>query len=385
MATTKLYNFDDHPEHKQALEDIKQKYIDNSMRTDAMTKEDRDMMYVAMRGLYKNAEVAYPGDDRIIFVRSPLEAQFACGIATAAVHGELKYDGALSLDDIEDEGIAEAILRTESAMNVAAKREVNNRKTGRDAKKKKLELADDANSLERYLKHFIRETRIYGKAALQHTAEAWKFRTRSALWPWYQVYGDFFKNVAKLPGEWEKWDPLNLDALHGGVRFMTPEFTIISDRPEILKVDEQNRLHNEFGPATKWRDGLEQYYWHGQAVPDVWLRDKKHLTPKLALTQTNVEQRRAACEILGWANVLEDPSLNPKIIDKDEPHIGTLIEVDLPDAPKQWFLKYQCGTGRWFAESVNDKKFNTALKANAGGNGYRGNGDPMKYIPFART
>lgn len=99
----------------------------------------------------------------------------------------------------------------------------------------------------------------------------------------------------------------------------------------------------------------------------------------------NVEQRRAACEIVGWHNVLEANDLNPKIIDEDEPSIGTLIQVDLPDAPEQWFLKYRCGTGRWFAESVNDKSFNTALKANAGGNGYRGIGDPMDFIPFARS
>jgi len=84
-------------------------------------------------------------------------------------------------------------------------------------------------------------------------------------------------------------------------------------------------------------------------------------------------------------NVLEHPSLNSKIINEDVPHIGTLIQVDLPDAPGQWFLKYRCGTGRWFAESVNDKRYNTALLANAAGNGYRGVGNPEDFIPFART
>ena len=130
---------------------------------------------------------------------------------------------------------------------------------------------------------------------------------------------------------------------------------------------------------------MEQYYWHGQSIPDWWISEKGKLTPEIALRWDNVEQRRSACEILGWANVLEHPSLNPRIIDQDLPHIGTLIEVDLPDAEGQWFLKYQCGTGRWFAESVNDKSFNTALLANAGGNGYRGVGDPESYIPFIRS
>ena len=92
------------------------------------------------------------------------------------------------------------------------------------------------------------------------------------------------------------------------------------------------------------------------------------------------------CEIIGWDKVLEDDSLNPVIIDEDQPHIGKLIQVDLPDAPQQWFLKFQCGTGRVFAEPVNDKSFDTALKANAGGNGWRpGMGDPDNFIPFVRT
>lgn len=166
---------------------------------------------------------------------------------------------------------------------------------------------------------------------------------------------------------------------------MTPDFTIISDRPKTIKIDAEGRLHCENGPAVEWRDGMQQYYWHGIAIPDEWISDRKSLTPEIALRWENVEERRAACEILGWTNVLEHSSLNPEIINQDEPHIGTLIQVDLPDAPKQWFIKYQCGTGRWFAESVNDKQYNTALLANAAGNGYRGAGNPEDYLPFLRT
>ena len=161
---------------------------------------------------------------------------------------------------------------------------------------------------------------------------------------------------------------------------------IISDRPSFISKDDAGRLHNETRKAVEFRDTYGLYMWHGVNVPDEWITDKAKLTPEIALKWPNVEQRRAACEILGWANVLEHPSLNPKVIDEDQPHIGTLIQVDLPDAPGQWFIKYQCGTGRWFAESVNDKKFNTALKANAGGNGWReGFGDPENFIPFIRT
>lgn len=147
----------------------------------------------------------------------------------------------------------------------------------------------------------------------------------------------------------------------------------VSETPTEVKWD-GNVLHNETGPAVLYEDGYTVYSWRGTNIPREWIEEKDKLPPERALTWDNVEQRRAACEILGWQNVLEHPSLNPKIIDEDQPHIGTLIQVDLPDAPEQWFIKYKCGTGRWFAEAVNDKSFDTALKANAGGNGWRQGG-----------
>ena len=163
------------------------------------------------------------------------------------------------------------------------------------------------------------------------------------------------------------------------------DIAAITDRPKILRRDIEGRLHCETGPALAYRDGWVIHCWHGVVIPAEWIEQRDKLTPKMALTWTNVEQRRVACEILGWDKVLDEPSLNPRIIDRDEPYIGTLISVDLPDAPNQWFIKYRCGTGRWFAESVNDKQYNTALAANAAGNGWRGRGDPMSFIPFIRT
>jgi hypothetical protein len=203
-------------------------------------------------------------------------------------------------------------------------------------------------------------------------------------WSGWTAFLTFFRHIAKLPldySKFEHWETLSV----AGPRIMHKEFCMISERPEVLLVDEQNRPHCETGPFCRWRDGTALYAWHGIYIPCWWIEDKKSLTPEIALKWENVEQRRSACEVLGWVNVLEHPSLNSKIINEDLPHIGTLIEIDLPDAPKQWFLKYQCGTGRFFAESVNDKKYNTALKANAAGNGWRGVGNPEDYIPFIRT
>lgn len=213
--------------------------------------------------------------------------------------------------------------------------------------------------------------------------------TKTYLWGQHEVYWQARYIFAKTLGV--TYDPEDDKALTIGHEIAKTcmwwwPFTkvcIVSDRPAAIVLDEQERLHNETGPAIAFRDGYGVYAWRDITVPKEWIENRDSLDTATALAVENVEQRRAACEIIGWHKVLSDPKLNPVVIDKDEPHIGTLIQVDLPDAPEQWFLQFQCATGRTFAEPVTDKSFNTALKANAGGNGWRGKGDPDAFIPFA--
>ena len=140
------------------------------------------------------------------------------------------------------------------------------------------------------------------------------------------------------------------------------DIAIIQDRPLITLMDDQNRLHCETGPAIEYADGLKVYSWHGTRVPAEWIEDKSSLTATTALTWDNMEQRRAACEIIGWAKVLEQ--LDAKVIDEDEdPMIGTLLEVNLPGVGSEMFLKVLCGTGRTFALPV-PPDMKTALEAN---------------------
>ena len=83
----------------------------------------------------------------------------------------------------------------------------------------------------------------------------------------------------------------------------------------------------------------------------------------MALTWENVEQRRAACEIIGWKNILD--VLDATIIDEDmDPMIGTLVEVNIPEIGKEKFLRVMCGTGREFALPV-PPEMKTALESNA--------------------
>ena len=92
--------------------------------------------------------------------------------------------------------------------------------------------------------------------------------------------------------------------------------------------------------------------------------DRQKLTPQIALKNSNIEQRRAACEILGWTRILDE--LKAKTIDHDnDPEIGELVQVNLPDltTPAK-FLRVRCGTGREFAIGI-PPNINKALDAQA--------------------
>lgn len=167
-------------------------------------------------------------------------------------------------------------------------------------------------------------------------------------------------------------------ARHGGFRVLHPEFCMVCDFPEIIRKDNENRPHCENGPSHRWRDGWELYHWHGVRVPDEWIRDRA-LDARTAITWPNIEQRRAACEIIGWVDILEQ--LDARVIDQDQDEqIGTLLEVDLPDSGKERFLKVVCGTQRTFCLPV-PPTMQTALEANSWTYGL----DKLDFKPEVRT
>ena len=162
------------------------------------------------------------------------------------------------------------------------------------------------------------------------------------------------------------------------------ELVVAYDAPEILKLDPANRLHSESGPAVMFRDGFEVFAWHGTLVPEEWIRNKAALTPELALGWPNVEERRAACEIVGWKKILE--KLDARVIDRHkDPMIGTLYECTMgmslgTERSVEHFLEVKCGTGRTFVIPV-PPTVQTAMAAQE----WMWRLGPGEYKPEART
>lgn len=199
------------------------------------------------------------------------------------------------------------------------------------------------------------------------------------MWAGYDSYLSAARDILglKLPVH-EKYAAWEQCAIEGGFRVMHEDFCMVSDFPEILRVDNENRPHCENGPSHRWRDGWSLYYWHGVSIPGEWVSGKPP-SAKEALTWSNIEQRRAACEIVGWAKILRE--LNARVIDEDgDEEIGTLLEVDLPDSGRERFLQVKCGTGRQFALPV-PPDMKTAIQANAWTYGL----DPKDFSPEVRT
>jgi len=156
------------------------------------------------------------------------------------------------------------------------------------------------------------------------------------------------------------WLPM-VDAFSAGLwlYWITPTEIVCVEQPSLHIAD--GRLHRAHGPAVEWPDGEEYYFWRGTQVPGEWMRG--NLTAKTALQWHNIEQRRAACEMIGWHKILND--LNARTINKhSNPQIGELVEVELPDAGRELFLRVLCGTGREFAIPV-PRSMRSAMQAQA--------------------
>ena len=195
---------------------------------------------------------------------------------------------------------------------------------------------------------------------------------------WFSFYS-FFREACGLEAETDKLQGLMEGAKNHGWWLPCENVCFVAERHNVLKRDDRGLLHCETGPACAFPDGFEMYYWHGVRVPEEWIKNKGSLSAKDAITWSNVEQRRCACEILGWSNILN--ILDAKTIDKNkDPQIGELLEVDLPDSGKERFLKVTCGTGRIFALPV-PPDVKTALAANA----WTYNLDATEYQPEVRT
>ena len=370
---------------KEKMEEHARLWIARAMRTSPIEPEK---IIPAIEEIYRAARLKVP---RIVIVPSPLVMAFAYG-ASAAILYEREIIAATdtatdtatvaatdtatrnATDTATDAATYSATLNATYSATLAATLAATRDATDDATYSATLAATDTATH-----NATVAATRNATLAATQgaqackdlagvfglECAKAWAACYQGGnMWASYEAYITATRDILRLElpshKKYECWESA---AINGGFRVMHKEFCIVSDFPEILKIDNENRPHCENGPSHRWRDGWSLYHWHGQEIPSEWIENKESLTAKIALTWKNIEQRRAACEILGWSNILTE--LDAKIINTDkDPEIGELVEVIIPEIGRERFLRVRCGTGREFAIPV-PPKMKTALEAQA--------------------
>jgi len=146
-------------------------------------------------------------------------------------------------------------------------------------------------------------------------------------WSAWVSYLSFFRHVAKLPLDYAKWNHYESAAIHGGPRIMHPDFCMISDRPEILLVDDQNRPHCDTGPFCRWRDGFSLYSVHGVRVPAWVIETPGKITVKKIESESNAEVRRIMIDKFGQSKYL----LASGAVEIHRDDFGILYRKEIPD------------------------------------------------------
>ncbi len=189
---------------------------------------------------------------------------------------------------------------------------------------------------------------------------AFVFGAHDASW---LSYYNYFQEVCKLE-DCNKLQGLMDFAKYSGWALLFDELIVLTRKPIQINFDENKTLHNETDYAIKYADGVGITAWHGTKIPEEWIFDKSSITTDVLFKWSNVEERRCACEIIGWAEVLRH--LSATIVDEDpEPTIGVLLEVDLPDSGKEKFLLVKDPNVDKKVGIPVPKEMKTALEANS--------------------
>ena len=127
------------------------------------------------------------------------------------------------------------------------------------------------------------------------------------MWSAYDCYLTAARDILGLKlkphAAYEAWERC---AKNGGFRLVHEKFCMVSDFPERLRLDEQNRPHCEDGPSHRWRDGWELYFWHGVRVTEQIILHPQTLTVTQIEQESNAEVRRCMIQRYGQARYIQD-------------------------------------------------------------------------------
>jgi hypothetical protein len=111
-----------------------------------------------------------------------------------------------------------------------------------------------------------------------------------------------------------------------GAFVLHEEFCIISDFPQVCRIDEESRPHCTNGPSYVWKDSWKLYHWQGIRVTRQLIERPDTITVEDIKKEPNLEVRRLMLERYGFKNFLIDS--DAKEIHRDECGVLYIQEID---------------------------------------------------------
>lgn len=324
-------------EHRAQLKPWAEKWVANAMSTAAMTEEDRGLCRDAVQRLYQAADLQPPPMHRIVFVSSPFVLRFAAGFAAWIWHQrETKKTEAAEV------GRKAAKNNEILSATCAATHDIACADADNDAAAYSALATSEADLDQWYIYDNAAVTAAVkalgvGKDGLQCAQKAYQMWQGGNQWSAWDSMITFFRYIAKLDLDYTKWDAWETLSLHSGPRVVHKDFCIISDRPERLLVDAQNRPHCDDGPFCRWRDGSTLYSVHGVRVPAWVIEQPERVTARAVLDEQNAEIARVMRERVGTERFLTEAGAGkahscPDFTHPD--HSLDLYEIKLPHDPE---------------------------------------------------
>jgi len=331
------------PEHTAQLKPWADRWIANALSTAPMTEADKLETTNALKALYAACQLN--PDPRVVFVSSPFAGAYVAGTVLALqAAGRKRLPADYSAWPEEARVLAAAVVAASGlATRGAAPALTLCQPT---AEEQRVSWVRDGYGAS------VAYT-LAGQAGLKAASDVHVARDGGNQWSAYTSYLSFFRHIAQLNLDYSKWQWYERLAEISGVRYVLPDFAVVSDRPATLTLDPQSRPHGEADMACRFRDGTGWWYWHGVPVSPYVVERPAEITLDEIKATANEELRRVLRERYGDLRYLRDSGA--KLIDADHEQARKgaaprmLVE---DDQGERWLIGTDGGTGRNYVMST---------------------------------
>lgn len=325
------------------------KWLQNALRTDQMTKEDFEVCPTHVVNMYKIADLDPP--KHITYIKSPLALAVAGSISACLWYLDENYAGvcegrenlseseqirrvrlavpelvreALKCDPWEDKqnsvfiSCMRAIMETCPPKFYGADEIAFIRPLETEVVYDSYKLVDLAKLFPNEPAEVIDDLENIFAAGFKCCAQHYDMWQGGNQWSAGCSFLDYWTEEfgATLDGK-DVFSDFRELALRSGARIVHQDFVIISDRPDRLCLDEQYRPHSTDGPSHRWTDGWSMWYIDGLAVDEqIVMRPETQTIDQIDGEQNN-DIRSIRIDRFGWDRYLIESGAEEIDVDRD--------------------------------------------------------------------